>query len=377
MIGFLVVATLASGQDDLDVTADRSLTATITISQVIDDNVFETERDPESDLITYIRPQYDLFYPLRVAAFRISAGLPIYYHWYKDDYSDVLYDVAATISTARGRGFAFTIRDELTPILISYGGTEIEETNKNRVQSNTLTATPSFRFGITSRSDVTLRYSFLLRNLMEDGYEENNYYEHTSSILSKTALTARITLSIIYQYSFRELLELDIQRQNHQFTVSLNYVWNRLTLGILGGVSYYVYQGDDTLNEEDSVLGEYVGGHIGWVVTEWLTLKLSFRRALTGDLFSNAFFVQDVSLGFTLPVTSWLTFSIAGYVRDYRNETVTERSDLVFGGNAGLAFLLVEGLTISSSYGYVQNIGDRETNDFSNNVANISLNYTF
>ena len=369
-------ATVASAQE-AGAPDERSLTASIEVSQVFDDNLFDQEDDANTGFLTYIRPQYDLNLPFRLGLFKLSAGFPIYYHWNDDRGSDVLYNVSTSLTTTQAGGFNVTIQDRLVPVAVSIGGTDVEESDKNKIQSNNFSASPGFTFPVASRSTMTIRYIFGMTHYFKEHIGQN-FFQHSARISSRTALTGRLELGVQYTFVVRDLMELDIMRLSHEAQVSLSYVWTRLTITVGAGASYLTFRGDDLDEDEDEqAIGEYVAGRISWRATEWLTLNLAYTRVLTDDVYTNTYFAQDGRLGLDFPVASWVLISLGVFVRDYRSETQLQRSDTVFGGDANVRFMLFEGLYLSLGYRYNQNLGAEDRNDFSNHIGVVGLKYTF
>jgi hypothetical protein len=380
----VLAAASASAQTDLDVNRERSLSASISVFQTFDDNLFETKTDREYDFVTNVQPQYDLFYPFRFAAVGLKAAIPIYFHWNRRDRTDVLYDLIGTISSARFHGFGVTVSDEFTPVQYQFGNSEIDVFNadisdKNKIQQNDFKVSPSFQFNAGARSSFVIRYLFDMVHYADAAFRrDNDYYQHAASMTSTFYLTARLSLAIQYAFMARDLMKRDLLRYSHEGRVGIEATWTRLTFGVFGGVTYLQYAGDLAARSgyEDD-LGEYVEASLSWVATEWLSLNLAYRRILAADVYSNTYFVQDGALSFSLPMTNWLTMNLKGYVRDFRDETVFQKSDLVFGAQADFTFVLVERLNLIAGYAYTQNLGTAAGNDFNNHFATVGLNYTF
>lgn len=354
---------------------ERAINASLTIAQTFDDNVFDDDENRESGLVTNIIPGYRMYLPLNYLAFELVGEIPTFLHWDREEDNETLWDVKGTISTATWHGLGLTISDHLKPMDIEFTGTFLQNSNKNKVQSNVLQISPYFGFPITSRSRMQIRYTFSMGHYFQERYGRN-YMGHNASLQSATQITARLTFSAGYSFSHRLLFDQDLQTNTHLILLGITGTWSRVVIGLHGGVHYTTYSGRDSTNDDPS-FGEYIQVSFKWLATQWLNIELSYRRYLAEDINSNTTFNQDVGIEFQLPITSWFTIDLGTFLRDYRYVSDPEGNDLVFGGMTQLNFQLMENLMLFAGYTYTQNVGNEQDNDFSNHFISLGLNYSF
>lgn len=375
----------------------------ITIGEGYNDNIYLTSTDKESDFITRVSPEIEIFTFTRSMSLLLNYTFSYEYFARHSEESDVLHKAELDYSLSALKDI-FHLR-----VYDKYGRRPVDRRREvaldntlvNLTDSNQFFISPSIEYPLSSTFFVVLEYSY--ENLWYETEDGNDTQNHRAGGGLRKSFSPGTTASVFYFYTMRRPeITGDEDRQEILFNLN-SKLTPRLTLaGEVGHVFFDYKDREDTESTVWSVHADYllseiftVGAGYSLSISESIDAGTSEKREVRGSLIYNGKvhgeasvfrYIDDFStldredratggtLRMFVPLLPSLSGSVEGLYTYFEFLPGDERESR-YNVRLGLDYA-IRITTLTFSYTYNQNESNVSGRDFKNNVVWIMAKFS-
>jgi hypothetical protein len=375
----------------------------ITIGEGYNDNIYLTTSDKESDFITRVSPELEIYHATRSMSLMLNYTFSYEYYARHSEESEALHKAEVDYSLSALKDiFHLRVYDKYGRRTIDRrGAVALDNTLVNLTDSNQFYVSPSIEYPLSRTFFVVLEYSY--ENLWYEAEDANNTQNHRMGGGLRKSFSPGTTASVFYFYTMRRPdITGDENRQEVTFRLD-----SKLTprLSLSGEVGHVFFDYEDREDAESTVWNvqaEYllsklfsVGAGYSLSVNESIDAGTSEKREVSGSLiykgkvqaeatvfrYTDDFSTldrEDRATGGAVRMFVPLLPSLSGFLEGwytYFEFLPGDDRENRYNARLGLDYTL-RITTLSFSYTYNQNDSNVSGRDFKNNVVWIMAKFS-
>ena len=400
---FLCLLSLAAiSRCDVSAAAEKSIKASVAVSEEYDDNIFLSRDDRVSDFITRAAPSIALDYkaPWCDLTFRNT-----FYWWMYDErskayYSDYL-NLASNFTLLKNYLY-LDVADNYSNVILEPRGPSTEANlNVNRTDSNVLNVSPYFKYDLGPRSTLLTGYAYRYIWYRENGIDRQQHkifleLDHKFTPLAAFKAGAEYLADrprdtepsndqeAVYgaaSYSFTPNIKADGTAGYRWISFSHSKTVSRPTYDV--GLSYALFEyGGAELRASSSFSATPLDGVVQNIKQQvGITYGMSAASSVNAGFYhrEDKYFevvrtdeVFGVTAGLNYAPTTRLGFQVSGVYEDDKYSPQDDRRT-IWSVSTGLSYKITPKVSLGINYKYNSSSGEIEADNYVDNAVGIQL----